>query len=81
MFVVLLLAIPVLLCLVDNWIRRVFAYLRRNFTRSGYIDTLIPMLEQMEHRFYEHAAASIDDASLPEGVPQRVARVPGLIRK
>jgi len=65
-----------------RWIPRALAYLRRNYTASGAIASLIEDMEELEPAVNKvvHARSNLANP-LPEDLRQRSAKLPGLLRR
>ena len=80
MLAILLLAILALLSPLKPWSRHILAYLRRRFTESGAIAALIEEMEMTEPTFHRLTTVPYAGA-LPGDLPQRLAKLPGHLRR
>ena len=64
-----------------HWIPHdIRAYIYRNWTTSGTIAALTDEMEELEHLLSSLSNVA-DSKSLPEDLRQRVAKLPGLLRR
>ena len=65
-----------------RWIPRVFAYLRRNYTKSGLIASFIEDLEGLELKLNKGLRIPSNRADpLPEDLRRRSNKLPELLRR
>jgi len=65
-----------------RWITSALAYLRRPFTTSGVISSIVDDLEELERKAHRLSArSSAGELFIPEDILQRIAKLRGLIRR
>ena len=71
----------VIFALWSDWIPRALAYLRRKYTLSGIVATLVDNLERLEQSIDQATSSRLKIQSLPEDIRQRLAKLPELVRR